>query len=85
MEIFKTMTPSTPLAPAAASTAALVAYPCATSAHAATLRVDVQGISARAWDGVDVTARKRWTGADMGLGFVAATTTPGSLTWSPPI
>lgn len=86
MEIFTTTTPSTPLAPAAASTAALVAFPCATSAHATTLRVAVQGICARAWDGVDVTAGKRWTAAGMGLGFaVATTTTPGSHTWSPPI
>lgn len=84
MEIFKTMTPSTPLAPNAASTAALVAYPCATSAHTVALCVTVQGIAARAWDGVDVTAGKRRAGADMGLGFVAATT-PGSHTWSPPI
>lgn len=84
--ITTTMTPSiTLLAPAAASNAALVAYPCATSAHAATLRVDVQGISARAWDGVDVTAKRERTAAGMGLGFAVATATPGSPAWSPPI
>jgi len=83
MEIFMTQTPSTLLAPAGAATAALLAYPCA-SAHAATTFVDVQGFAVRAVDGVDATAGKRRTGADMGLGFAVATI-PGSPAWSPPI
>ena len=90
MENFTTNMPSTTstvlLVPVAASTAALVAYPCATSAHAATPIVDVQGISARAWDCVDATAAKRVrTAGDVALGFAVATTAPGSPAWSPPI
>ena len=86
MENFTTTTPSTILlAPVAAPTALLVAYPCAISAHAATLSVDVQGISVRTWDGVDATVTKRdRSAAGMGLGFAAATT-QGSPAWSPPI
>jgi hypothetical protein len=77
-----TITPSiTMLAPVAASDAALVAYPCATSAPSIVApSTDVQGIDVRTWD---VAVKRPVTAA--GMGHVAfATTVLGSSAWSPP-
>ena len=70
----------------AASTAALVALPCATSA----LRTDVRGTGVcAAWDAVDATVvvkRERTAGIGTGhLGFATPTTAQGSPAWSPPL
>jgi hypothetical protein len=70
----------------AASTAALVALPCATSASLA----NVQGSTVpAAWDAVDATVvvkRERTAGICMRhLGFATPSTAQGSPAWSPPL